>query len=551
MSQLVNELSSNKRTVVITTIQKLDRLMKNYEKNPENPKLQKIRNKVIAFVVDEAHRAVTPQKQDELNRFFNYTFWYGFTGTPLFEENARDEFADLPRTTEEQYGECLHQYTVKEAINDGAVLGFQIEHKNTIPDYDIDDVISQTNPGVDVNALSPLEKEDLLPGEIYRSMDHYRNVVYSIVNSAINKFKLGTGLGNSLEAMLSVTSIDEAIIYYHLFKEIKVSDDPLFSINRKVRERQQDFPKVGITFSVSDNQEKSIDHQDAMKEILADYNEMFQTNFSLETLNLYNNDLNSRLARKQEKFKNREEQLDLVIVVDRLLTGFDAPAMAVLFMDRPPIKPHHLIQAFSRMNRIFDVKRKPYGQVVTYRLPVHYEEAVERAFFLYSNGGERYIQAPTWEESLEKFEEAMGEFQSLISSPTDMQGLSELYEMKKKAKVFQNFDKTYGVIRIYSNYEEDYAEGEFEARYGVPVEQLEDYYGAYNNLMEEIKEQLTTVEDDEEVNFDIEYEIHSISRNEIDYNYLLNLIDKYKHQQQEKATAEANVMKTKVTHLID
>ncbi|MDW3030933.1 UvrB domain 3-containing protein, partial [Enterococcus faecium] len=159
-----------------------------------------------------------------------------------------------------------------------------------------------------------------------------------------------------------------------------------------------DFPKVAITYSISENEEASISNQEKMKESIKDYNQEFGTNFTLETMRAYNRNINDRLARKKEKYLARSEQLDLVIVVDRLLTGFDAPCLSTLFIDRAPMQLHELIQAFSRTNRLFD-KSKKYGQIVTFQTPKIFEQKVKEALILYSNGGEDEVLAPTWLEA--------------------------------------------------------------------------------------------------------------------------------------------------------
>ena len=131
--------------------------------------------------------------------------------------------------------------------------------------------------------------------------------------------------------------------------------------------------KFTITYSVSENEEESIGYQDHMKQVMEDYNQEFGTHFSLADLRGFNSDVNNRLARKQDKYLYRNEQLDLVIVVDRLLTGFDAPCLSTLFIDRKPMRPQDLIQAFSRTNRIFDDK-KHFGHIITFQRPQAFEE---------------------------------------------------------------------------------------------------------------------------------------------------------------------------------
>ena len=139
-----------------------------------------------------------------------------------------------------------------------------------------------------------------------------------------------------------------------------------------------------------------------MKQVMEDYNQEFSTHFSLADLRGFNTDVNNRLARKQDKYLYRNEQLDLVIVVDRLLTGFDAPCLSTLFIDRKPMRPQDLIQAFSRTNRIFDDK-KHFGHIITFQRPQAFKEAVDNALKLYSNGGENEVLAPSWEEEKRNF----------------------------------------------------------------------------------------------------------------------------------------------------
>lgn len=529
VNDLIDKLSSKEKTVIVTTIQKLNHVMKRYKLYPDNKKINRAKEINLGFVVDEAHRAVTPWKQQELNKFFGNSQWYGFTGTPLFAENARDEFGEMARTTEEQYDKGLHDYTVKEAIHDKAVLGFQVEYKETISEFQIEQYLLDKDPKLNINTLTKEQKESKLDSSLFDTQAHMEQVVDSILNKSQKKLALSNKVGQTLSAMLTTSSIDKAIKYYELIKEIKDGDNPNVKIGKTTRSLVNDFPKIAISYSVSDNEEHSLEHQDAMKIAMNDYNEMFDTNHTLETINTYNRDLNDRLARKKDKYKHRNEQLDLVIVVDRLLTGFDSPTLSTLFMDRAPMKPHHLIQAFSRTNRILD-DRKKYGQIVTFQTPALFQKAVDEAFYLYSNGGESEIQAPTWDASLEEFEEALTDFRSITPTPEVMMETTQLEEMKKAASAFQRFDKAYSTIQVYSNYMDDYSEDEFEEIYSIDHDELEQFNGAYKNLIERIREEIVDPGNGEgnETIFDIEYEIESVKTEQIDYEYLLALLDSYK-----------------------
>src|SRR5699024_8880878 len=185
--------------------------------------------------------------------------------------------------------------------------------------------------------------------------------------------------------------------YYNLLMKIKneepivvKNEESLVKISEETKRVLPDFPKIAITYSISENDESSIAQQDVMKKALQNYNDEFGMNFTMETIAAYNRNINERLARKKEKYLARSEQLDLVIVVDRLLTGFDAPCLSTLFIDREPMQPHSLMQAFSRTNRLFD-KSKKYGQIVTFQKPKIFEQKVNEAMVLYSNGCENYV----------------------------------------------------------------------------------------------------------------------------------------------------------------
>lgn len=518
---LTKKLLSQDRSVIVTTIQKLNIVMRKNPKTEENRRARKLAGLKIAFVVDECHRAVTPEKKQQIERYFNHSLWYGFTGTPIFAENARKSSGDLPSTTEELYGERLHQYTVKEAIHDKAVLGFQVEYKSTFGKDMIDDIVRQQtkDKNTDIREMVQEEKEAYILKNYYENDEHLLKVLDSIINKSRAKLGFDNGVGRTYEGMLTASSIPLAQRYYELIKQIKDGKSKVV-ISERVKQVLPDFPKVAITYSITENEHDSIVNQEKMKASLRDYNEMFGTNFTMENIKGYNLDVNKRLARKQERYMARSEQLDLVIVVDRLLTGFDAPCLSTLFIDRKPMKPHHLIQAFSRTNRIFDAHKK-YGQIVTFQTPTIFEEKVKEALVLYSNGGENYVLAPSWEEASGNLLEAIKHLRAVTPAPEDID-LNSMAIVKKFAKAYQKFDKAFGNIQVYSEYDEGLMGGFFP----MVVKEIESYHGKYVNAIEIIRqEQRTGGEDDELI--DVEYELESIKTEEINYEYILMLIQSF------------------------
>lgn len=433
-----------------------------------------------------------------LEHFFTNSLWYGFTGTPIFTENKREQKGDLAQTTEEQYGDCLHQYTVKEAIHDKAVLGFNVEYQTTMPGW----------------------AEDEIDEERYDDEGHMLAVLDAILNRSRRKLGFQNGVGKTYEAILTVKSIARAQAYYNLIKQVKNGEKSL-SISENVKKVLPDFPKVAITYSVTENDADSYVNQAYMEESLEDYNAMFGTHFSLATIASYNSDLNDRLARKKERFAFREEQLDLVIVVDRLLTGFDAPCLSTLFMDRQPMKPQHIIQAFSRTNRLFDEGKK-FGQIVTFQTPDRFKEKVDEALSLYSNGGETSVLAPEWQEEKAKFMEKVHQLLAIAPSPEQVPDLDTATdaELKRFAKAFQEFDKLLSSIQVYSDYDEKVILREI----GLSLEDIENFAGQYQNVIEELRRRRKEDQEDEGVLLDIEYELESIRTDEINYHYILSLI---------------------------
>lgn len=494
VNDLKKKLKSGDRQVIVTTIQKMQILVSK-RLQEGTPEYQKIKNLKIAFVVDECHRAVTPKTKRELERFFARSLWYGFTGTPRFGENPYPQMGDLPRTTEELYGKCLHKYTIQNAIKDKAVLGFQVEHNG------------------------PKNIEDETNTSAYDSEAHMLSVLDIILNKSYYKLGFQNGKGQTYEGLLTTSSIERAQKYYELLTKVKNGETEL-KIDEKVRQVLPDFPKFAITYSVTENEEGSHVNQQKMQKSLDDYNRMFGTKYDLSQIQSYNANLNKRLARKDAKFKSRNEQLDLVIVVDRLLTGFDAPCLSTIFIDRQPMGPHDLIQAFSRTNRIFD-KNKAYGQIVTTQAPVLFKQSVDNAVKLYSAGSTASALVADWDEVKSAFGKALAALRISAETPNAVANMSEK-EKRVFAKMFQTFDRLFAQLKSFTRYEDSMLE-----TYGITEKEYEDYAGWYQNVMEELKP--GTGGDGGEhgnppVEVDPDYELMAYSNIKIDYEYIINLI---------------------------
>ena len=492
VNDLKKKLKSADRQVIVTTIQKMQILIsKRLQEGTSD--FDKIKNLRIAFVVDECHRAVTPKTKRELERFFGRSLWYGFTGTPRFAENPYPQMGDLPRTTEELYGKCLHSYSIQNAIHDKAVLGFQVEHNG------------------------PKNMTDETDSSQYDNEAHMLKVLDVILNKSYYKLGFQNGKGMTYECMLTTKSIQVAQKYYELLTRVKNGETSLV-IDEKIRQVLPDFPKFAITYSVTENEEGSHVNQEKMQKSLDDYNGMFGTKYEMSQIQSYNANLNKRLARKDARFKSRREQLDLVIVVDRLLTGFDAPCMSTIFIDRQPMGPHDLIQAFSRTNRIYDTN-KTYGQIVTFQAPMLFKKCVDNAVKLYSAGSTETALLAEWDEVEPAFRKALSALKICAEKPSDIPGMS-MKEKKIFAKMFQEFDSLFAQMKSFTKYDDSMLE-----TYGITETEYEDYAGHYKNVMEEIRDSKDHGDSDSgDTQVDQDYELMAYSSTKIDYEYIINLI---------------------------
>ena len=490
VDSLIKKMSDDNRQMIVTTRQKMQ-IMVNRRLKEGTKQYDKIKALKVAFVVDECHRAVTPQTKRDFEKFFNNSLWYGFTGTPIFDENSYEQKGDLAQTTEQLYGECLHSYTIKEAIHDEAVLGFMVENLGA----------------------KDLSAEDTK--KVYETEEHMRKVLNVILNQSYDKFGMKNGRGETYEAILTTSSIAMAQKYYDLLKKVKEGNDEL-KISDDIHKALPDFPKFAITYSLSENDEASTVNQDKMKKSLIDYNEMFGSSYKIDAINAYNSNLNERLARKEKKYMDRSQQLDLVIVVDRLLTGFDAPCLSILFMDRQPMAPQNIIQAFSRTNRLFDTN-KQYGQIVTFQAPKEYKDAINEALRLYSRGGGGNPIAEDWEDVKASFSISLKTIRNLAQTSADIAGLSRK-QKKEFVNLFRALDHDFAHLKSFSVYEPHILD-----EFGFSEKEYENYAAMYKNVMEELKKPDDSPNQDEEPVWD-DYDLVAYSKLRIDFEYIVELL---------------------------
>ncbi|PEL52084.1 type I restriction endonuclease subunit R [Bacillus toyonensis] len=561
---------ANSNVVIVTTRQKLDAALRHAKKQEEQKgtnRFKKLLGQHIVFVVDECHRALSAEGLEEIKGFFPNSTWFGFTGTPIFEENKKQAKGQLARTTHDQYGEVLHTYTIKNALEDGSVLGFQVEHEDTIEPTSLNNQIYQRLQQVEkyatyspdcinklIDEMDGVKKEEYLDNSVYESDEHIQKVLRKIFrpDNAYMKFDFKNGRPQK-SAILTTSSIDMAKRYYRAIKEMTKGPNWIEKefTNHPIRAGRTiddpDFPRIAITYSLDENMEDSKDKQTEMQEIIKEYNAYYGTAWSLTDIERYNGDINNRLARKKAEFKELGKQIDLVIVVDRLLTGFDAPTIQTLFVDRN-LSYANLIQAFSRTNRTYPEKTK--GLIATFRKPHTMEKNVVDATKLYSEAKEESgLVYPTYEESKNRFEKAYKKIKEFVIVPGDLDEHTPMETRIDYVKAFQELNNSYEALVTYDDYNDDM---ESSKSLQEQVHILEEQVGVYNtikgSLVEEEEKNLESTADFSGIEF---YGENSIKLYDIDSTYIDRLLGTYSANNQDiRAEIEKALQKLNKTECV-
>ena len=370
---LERKLKSKDMSIIVTSVQKLGTLVK--RKRFEVP------DKHYVFIVDEAHRSTGGENFEMIQKKFRHAAWIGYTGTPMFD----DVVSKTAPRTEDIFGPLLHAYTIREAIADRNVLGFKVDFETTIneeqmkseylpafyraqyPDWSEEKIQNK------IENMTDEDMDDMVEPSIYdENIDHVRLVVEDIFKNWRNRSNEGkynalftTHVGGNK------ASTPMAMMYFNEFQRV----------NKERLEQGLFTLKTAVTFSQSTN---NGDYQkvtnDGLWSAMQVYNEQFGTAFGLDDTSAYTQDVASRLNRTAID----GNFLDIVIVVDQLLTGFDAPQMNTLYVDRT-LKNALLIQAYSRTNRVADMKEKPWGRIVNYRWPAYNERLMNKALAIYAD----------------------------------------------------------------------------------------------------------------------------------------------------------------------
>jgi type I restriction enzyme R subunit len=484
---LQRQLEDDTSRIIITTIQKLALFVRRNKQHD-------IYKKRVVLIFDECHRSQFGELHTAITRAFKQYYLFGFTGTPIFAANASSGGSPLLKTTEQAFGERLHAYTIVDAINDGNVLPFRIDFVNTVKEKA--GIADKQVSAIDTErALLDPQRIDLVTDYILEHFDQKtkRYQYYSVEGRRLSGFN----------SILAVSSIQAAKLYYQAFK------------------RRAHTLKVAVIFSYTANEEDADEDfnndlldqssRDFLESAIADYNAMFSTNFdtSGERFQNYYKDLSRRV---------KDREVDLLIVVNMFLTGFDAKTLNTLWVDKN-LRHHGLMQAFSRTNRILN-SVKTFGNIVCFR---DLKEAVDEAIALFGNreaGGIVLIR--TFREYMEGYKKDGQVYPGYIELVGQLKTTYPLGERIIGEARQKEFIKLFGAVLKVRNILTAF--DEFIGNDLLSERELQDYQGVYLDLRDHFRPS----GEREEINDDIVFELELVQQLEVNIDYILMLVEKYK-----------------------
>ena len=490
--ELVKRLHSNSK-IIITTIQKLNAAV---TKQWYSSRIEEIRHSRIVMIFDECHRSHFGDCHKNIVKFFDNTQMFGFTGTPIFVENAVEG-----HTTKEIFGNCLHKYLIKDAIADENVLGFLVEYYHGNADVD----------NADQNRMTEIAK------------------------FILNNFNKSTFDGE-FDALFAVQSVPMLIRYYKLFKSLnpKIRIGAVFTY---AANSSQDDALTGMNTGgyVSD----STGEADELQAIMDDYNDMFGTSFTTENFRAYYDDINLRMKKKKADMKS----LDLCLVVGMFLTGFDSKKLNTLYVDKN-MDYHGLLQAFSRTNRVLNEKKR-FGKIVCFR---DLKSKVDASIKLFSNSNNlEDIIRPPFNEVKKNYQELTTSFLEQYPTPSSIDLLQSERDKTQFILAFRDVIKKHAEIQIYDEFEEDATD------LGMSEQQFMDFRSKYLDIYDAVdggrkpSGKDSTPDEDAEptetstdsVIGDIDFCLELLHSDIINVTYILDLIadlNPYSEDYQEKRT---------------
>ena len=481
---LIKQVEDINSRLIVTTIQKLARLLKS-EKYAH--RMDKYREEKVIFIIDECHRSQFGEMHTAINKHFVNAQYFGFTGTPRLVENRSQD----GRTTADLFDTCLHHYLIKDAINDNNVLGFSVEYIKTF-DGDFDEN--------DETKVSAIDKE-----EVFHSQDRIDKVSQHIIDNHNAKTA-----NKKFTSLFTVDSIPLLIKYYDTFKKL---DHDL---------------KIAAVFTFQDNEDlsgKDEHSRESLERIIEDYNKMFpskdSTKFSTDTFQAYFKDLS-------RKIKNAE--VDIVLVVNMFLTGFDSKPLNTLYVDRN-LNYHGLVQAFSRTNRILD-DTKPYGNIVCYR---NLKKNTDEAICLFSQTENTdVVLMESYDHYLGLFKERLDDLYKLAPNIDMIDSIQNEEGKKNFVIAFRELSKQLIKLKTFVDFEFD------KEKIGMAHQEYEDYKSKYFRIYDELKK---SAPEKESILLYIDFAIELMAIDKINVDYIMNLIRDIDFSDEEKRKADIEKIK--------
>lgn len=484
---LVKQMKDKNRQLIITTIQKMSTAVK----KPQYSKvLDEYRDEKVVFIIDECHRSQFGDMHKDIVKHFSKAQFFGFTGTPRFEINGKVE-GKVTQTTEKLFGECLHSYLIKDAIFDNNVLGFHVEYIKTIQgNYDAND--NTMTESIDVNELYMADERMTL-----------------VANHIIQNHKAKTR-NRQYTAIFAVSSIPMLIKYYYVFKSIN-----------------HDLNISGIfSFGANEDYEGHDEHsRDALERIIGDYNQTFSTNFSTDTFAGYHKDISDRVKGKKTK------PLDILIVVNMFLTGFDSKPLSVLYVDKDMMY-HDLLQAYSRTNRV-EKETKPWGIIVCYR---NLKEKTDEALALFSQGHPDGILREPFEFYVQKFNELVVKIKEIAPTPASIDMLYSEDDQKTFVVLFRELTRYLLSLQTFVEFSFD------RSQLSLTDQEYQDYKSKYLLLYRKhiTGKEVVSVLDD------VDFCIEIMESDRINVAYIMNLIRNIDFKSKEKKEQDIEHIKAEL-----
>jgi type I restriction enzyme R subunit len=510
---LVKQFSDDTK-LIVTTIQKLNSAI---SKNQYLSRMERLKEERIVFIFDECHRSQFGETHKKIKSFFNNIQLFGFTGTPIFTDNAvQNELGK--RTTTELFGDCLHKYVITDAIKDENVLKFSVEYvgryrkKETATEIDI-------------------EVEDIDVKELMESPQRLEKITDYILANHGRKTYNGT-----FTAIFCVSSIETLIKYYELFQakkesgkhDLRVVTIFSYAANEDDKDANGSIPEeLSVVEDVRALYGLHAHSREKLDEYIVHYNQMFGTSFSTkdsESFYNYYNDISKRIKDRERIDAQDKDRVDILLVVNMFLTGFDVKKVNTMYVDKN-LKYHGLIQAYSRTNRILN-EQKSQGNIVVFR---NLKKATDEAIALFSNKDAKdIIIMEPYEEYVRKFSQAFIELLKVAPTVNSVNDLASETEELAFIQAFRELIRLKNVLSTFTDFSFDHL---------VMNEQLfEDYKSKYLDLWQKVK----TNHQKEKVSIleDVDFELELIHRDEINVAYILKLLANLKGSDQEKQRKE-------------